>query len=173
MRLTQWTDYTLRVLMYCAACQDREAPVTIAEISEAYNISRSHLTKVVFAMSGLGWLSTTRGRGGGIRLARPAESFNLEDVVKATETDFFMVECFDAKTNQCGLTAHCILKGVLGEAMQSYLGVLRNYTLADLVPAPPQGGGGAPAKGRSRTTHIVMTPGIPLRLAPAKASRQT
>ena len=167
MRLTQWTDYTLRVLMYCAACQDREAPVTITEISAAYNISRSHLTKVVFAMAGQGWLTTTRGRGGGMRLARPADTFNLEDIVKSAETDFYMVECFDAKTNQCGLTAHCVLKGALWQAMESYLATLRRYTLADLVRG--QDVAGNPTR-RSGHQHIMLTPGIPLRasVAPRK-----
>lgn len=177
MRLTQWTDYTLRVLMYCAACQERATPVTITEISSAYNISRSHLTKVVFALGGQGWLTTTRGRGGGLRLARPAADFNLEEIVRATETDFTMVECFDAKTNQCGLTAHCILKGVLSEAMQNYFAVLQRYTLADLVRSPVTAGAnagansginaglnaGVNARANSRVmTQIMLTPGIPL-----------
>ena len=65
MRLTQWTDYTLRVLMYCAACQEREQPVTISEVAEAHGISRSHLTKIVQQLAAQGLLDTTRGRGGG------------------------------------------------------------------------------------------------------------
>ena len=168
MRLTQWTDYTLRVLMYCAACQERDTPVTITEIADAYVISRSHLTKVVFALSGLGWLSTTRGRGGGLRLARPADEFSLEEIVRTTETDFTMVECFDAKTNRCGLTAHCVLKGVLQEAMDSYMAVLRRTTLADLV-RPPQ----SPTASSQR---ILLTPGIPLSwpaIPKARASAQS
>ena len=67
MRLTQWTDYTLRVLMYCAACEGREQPVTITEIAEAYDISRSHLTKIVQELAARKLLETTRGRGGGMR----------------------------------------------------------------------------------------------------------
>ena len=167
MRLTQWTDYTLRVLMYCAACQERVQPVTITEIASAYRISRSHLTKVVFALSGQGWLSTTRGRGGGLRLARPAAEFNLEDIVRATETDFTMVECFDAKTNQCGLTAHCILKGVLREAMDSYMAVLRRHTLADLV----QMQGTPRAQAASAVQRILLLPGIPLSLPASPKGR--
>ncbi len=73
MRLTQWTDYALRVLMYCAACHARAQPVTISEVAEKHGISRSHLTKIVQQLAALGLLDTTRGRGGGMRLMRPAE----------------------------------------------------------------------------------------------------
>eukprot|EP01041_Mallomonas_annulata_P017638 gene17638-36191_t len=95
MRLTQWTDYTLRVLMYCAATEGREQPVTITEVAEGYGISRSHLTKIVMTLSGLGLLETTRGRGGGLRLLKPAHSIVLGEVVRQTESDFTLVECFD------------------------------------------------------------------------------
>lgn len=135
MRLTQWTDYSLRVLMDCAACQNRPQPVTITEIAEQHDISRSHLTKIVHALATLKLLDTTRGRGGGLRLSRPPHLIKLGDVVRATETDFNMVECFDPAQNQCGISAHCGLKGVLHEATQSYLSVLDNITLADLVPS--------------------------------------
>ncbi|NCN96661.1 MAG: Rrf2 family transcriptional regulator, partial [Rhodoferax sp.] len=88
MRLTQWTDYTLRVLMYCAATLERGEPVTITEIAESHGISRSHLTKIVQELAARGWLETTRGRGGGMRLSVPAQEICLVDVVRATETDF-------------------------------------------------------------------------------------
>jgi Rrf2 family nitric oxide-sensitive transcriptional repressor len=130
MRLTQWTDYTLRVLMYCAATQGRVQPVTITEIAEGYGISRSHLMKIVQQLSAQGLLETTRGRGGGIRLARPASGINVGVVVRATETDFNLVECFDPATDECRL------KGVLRQALQAYLAVLDGVTLADLM-APP------------------------------------
>lgn len=133
MHLTQWTDYTLRVLMYCAASQTREQPVTITEIADSYGISRSHLTKVVQELAAKGLLETTRGRGGGMRLSKPAGDINLGAVVRATETDFTMVECFDPAVNQCRLSLHCGLKGVLSQAMQSYFSVLDGVTLADLV----------------------------------------
>ena len=133
MRLTQWTDYTLRVLMYCAACQQRAEPVTITEIADNYQISRSHLTKIVFELGLLKLLETTRGRGGGMRLSKPAHLIRLGDVVRATETDFTMVECFNPAQNQCRLSLHCGLKGVLHQATQSYLAVLDQVTLADLV----------------------------------------
>lgn len=133
MRLTQWTDYTLRVLMYCAACQGRAQPVTITEIAEQHGISRSHLTKIVQELGARGWLETTRGRGGGIRLLKPAQDIGLGEVVRATETDFAMVECFDPQHNQCRMSQHCRLKTVLSQATQSYLAVLDGVTLADLV----------------------------------------
>ena len=143
MRLTQWTDYTLRVLMYCASTDGRVQPVTIAEVADLYGISRSHLMKIVQQLSAQGLLETTRGRGGGMRLMRPASTINVGAVVRSTETDFNLVECFDPLTNQCCLSDHCRLKGVLGQAIQAYLAVLDAVTLADLVaPASPLVGGG-------------------------------
>lgn len=137
MRLTQWTDYTLRVLMYCAASQQREQPVTITEIAEHYGISRSHLTKIVQELAAQKLLETTRGRGGGMRLMKAADAINLGVVVRATETDFHLVECFDPAQNTCRLSPHCGLKGVLNLAMQSYFRVLDGVTLADLVAPGP------------------------------------
>jgi Rrf2 family nitric oxide-sensitive transcriptional repressor len=133
MRLTQWTDYTLRVLMYCAARQDRAQPVTITEIADSHGISRSHLTKIVQQLGAQGLLANTRGRGGGIRLLKSAQDINLGQVVRQTETDFTMVECFDPMLNQCGLTLRCKLKGVLQQATASYLSVLDGVTLNDLT----------------------------------------
>lgn len=133
MRLTQWTDYSLRVLMYCAACLERVTPVTITEIADSHGISRSHLTKIVQELAARGWLETTRGRGGGMRLLVDASALTLGEIVRATETDFAMVECFDAAQNQCRMSQYCRLKSVLSQATQSYLAVLDGTTLADLV----------------------------------------
>lgn len=133
MRLTQWTDYTLRVLMYCAANLARVQPVTITEIADSHGISRSHLTKIVQELAARGWLETTRGRGGGMRLMMPAKDICLGNIVRATETDFNMVECFDPASNQCRMSPDCKLKTVLHQATQSYLMVLNGITLADLV----------------------------------------
>ncbi len=132
MRLTRWTDYTLRVLMYCAASEGRDTPVTISEIAQAHNISRSHLTKIVMELSAQGLLETTRGRGGGLRLLKPASEIVLGQIVRQCESDFTMVECFDPALNQCRMDGHCGLKGVLNEALQAYLAVLDGVTLADL-----------------------------------------
>jgi Rrf2 family nitric oxide-sensitive transcriptional repressor len=137
MRLTQWTDYSLRVLMYCAVHQQREQPVTISEIAEAHGISRSHLTKIVMTLSALGYLETTRGRGGGLRLLVPAEQIVLGEVIRQTETDFNLVECFDAAANQCRIAGLCGLKHVLADALGAYLAKLDVVTLADLVLPPP------------------------------------
>jgi Rrf2 family nitric oxide-sensitive transcriptional repressor len=155
MRLTQWTDYTLRVLMYCAACLERAEPVTITEIADSHGISRSHLTKIVQELAARGWLETTRGRGGGMRLLVNANDICLGEVVRATETDFAMVECFDATQNNCRLSQHCGLKGVLNQATQSYLAVLDGITLADLV---------APIARRvemPKSQHKQLVPGLP------------
>lgn len=137
MRLTQWTDYTLRVLMYCAACEGREQPVTISEIAQSYSISRSHLTKIVQELAAQGLLDTTRGRGGGIRLMKPARDINVGAVVRSTETDFQVVECFEASTNQCGLSNHCGLQGVFGQAIRAFFAVLDGVTLGDLMVVKP------------------------------------
>ena len=156
MRLTQWTDYTLRVLMYCAACQERAQPVTITEIAENYGISRSHLTKIVQELAAQKLLETTRGRGGGMRLNKPAAAINLGAVVRATETDFTMVECFDPVSNQCRLSSHCGLKGALSQAMQAYFLVLDGITLADLV-APRDVAVASPPSRR-----MQAVPGLPV-----------
>ena len=156
MRLTQWTDYTLRVLMYCAACDGRAHPVTITEVAESYGISRSHLTKIVQQLSAGGLLETTRGRGGGMRLMRPATEINVGAVVRATETDFTLVECFDPASNQCRLSSHCQLQGVLGQAMGSFFRVLDRYTLADLL-LPPQCAGADPQAAQ----WVQLVPGLP------------
>lgn len=133
MRLTQWTDYALRVLMYCAAQQQREAAPTIAEIAQVHGISRSHLMKVVMTLSAQGWLSTTRGRGGGLRLMKPAEQTLIGEVVRQMEEDFNLVECFNAQGNTCRIEGSCQLKGVLSQALQAYMAVLDGVTLAELV----------------------------------------
>jgi Rrf2 family nitric oxide-sensitive transcriptional repressor len=156
MRLTQWTDYTLRVLMYCAACQTRAQPVTITEIAQCHDISRSHLTKIVQTLGVQGLLSTTRGRGGGLRLSKATRDINLGQVVRLTETDFNMVECFDTANNQCGLTQHCRLKGVLEQATQSYLAALDAVTLADLVAPMPT------KVGMPKSRRAPPMPGIPV-----------
>jgi Rrf2 family nitric oxide-sensitive transcriptional repressor len=133
MQLTKWTDYSLRVLMYCAAHAARATPVTISEIGQAHRISRSHLTKVVMTLAALGYLETTRGRGGGLRLLAPASETRVGDVVRHTETDFTLLECFDPVLNTCALSGHCRLESVLHEAMARFLEMLDGVTLADLM----------------------------------------
>ena len=156
MRLTHWTDYSLRVLMYCAATQGREQPVTITEVAEGYGISRSHLMKIVQELAAQGLLETTRGRGGGMRLMKPARLINVGAVVRATETDFTVVECFDPDNNQCRLSSHCRLQSVLGQAIKSFFAVLDNLTLEDLMAPPPSA-----SQSLSGDGYVPLVPGLP------------
>jgi Rrf2 family nitric oxide-sensitive transcriptional repressor len=134
MRLTQWTDYALRVLIYCAADLKRETAPTIAEVAQAYGISRSHLMKIVMRLSALGWLETTRGRGGGLRLTMSPQDISVGRIVRQMEEDFRTVECFDSATNTCRLDGSCRLKHGLQSALNSYLAVLDSLSLADVMP---------------------------------------
>jgi Rrf2 family nitric oxide-sensitive transcriptional repressor len=131
MRLSDYTDYTLRVLMYCAAHPDRL--VTIAEIAEGHQVSKNHLMKIVNDLGRQGLLETTRGRGGGLRLLQAPSAIRVGDVLRSTETDFRLVECFDPATDTCTLTPSCRLKGVLGRALSAYFAELDAVTLADLT----------------------------------------
>ncbi|WP_180127682.1 Rrf2 family transcriptional regulator [Rhodoferax sp. BLA1] len=133
MRLTQRTDYTLRVLMYCAACEGRAQLPKISEIAEAHNISRSHVMKIVMDLAGIGWLETIRGRGGGLRLLRAPASLSLGEIVRQTETDMNIVECFDKNLNSCRLDGFCRLKGILKNASRDFIQSLNAYTLEDLL----------------------------------------
>lgn len=131
MRLSEYTDYTLRVLMYCAAHRDRL--VTIGELAEQHGLSKNHLMKVVNDLARQGLLETTRGRGGGLRLLAEPETICIGDVVRATENDFRLVECFDATTNACTLTPSCRLKHLFDEALAGYFRALDGATLADMT----------------------------------------
>lgn len=132
VRLTLYTDYSLRVLLYLGA-KERQELSTIQEIADAYTISKNHLMKVTHQLGQLGLVETIRGRGGGIRLAQSPDAINIGAVVRQTEEDFHLVECFDVENNLCRLSSHCRLKGVLYEALQAYLAVLDRYTLADCL----------------------------------------
>ena len=136
MQLTFYTDYSFRLLMYVAVKRDQL--VTIQEVASAYRISKNHLMKVAYELGQKGFLETVRGRGGGLRLARPAEKIGLADVVRAMEEDFTMVECFDPKANTCVISGPCRLRGVLSRATKAYFAVLDEYTLADLAIGQPQ-----------------------------------
>lgn len=135
MRLTDYTDYTLRVLMFCALQPERS--VTIAELAESHKVSKNHLMKIVNDLSRKGLLQTTRGRGGGLRLLKNPADIRIGDVVRQTETDFRLVECFDISQNACTLTAHCQLKKVFKKALSSYLAELDKVTLADVTRPNP------------------------------------
>jgi Rrf2 family nitric oxide-sensitive transcriptional repressor len=133
MRLTHWTDYSLRVLMYCAQCESQQTVATIQAIADQHGISKSHLTKIVMTLAADGYLLTSRGRGGGIRLGRPAAQIVLGEVVRKTETDFQMVECFGDVSSTCALMPACHLKQVLAEALEAFFAKLDGVTLADLM----------------------------------------
>lgn len=132
MRLTSYTDYALRVLIFVGSTDEA---VTINKISTAYVISKEHLRKVVHALSQLGYLQTTQGRNGGIRLGMPAERICIRDVVLHFE-NADLVECFDKDTNSCPIASMCGLKHVLQKAQTAFFDVLAQYKLSDLIKNP-------------------------------------
>lgn len=129
MRLSLHTDYALRTLMHLGLHQDRLC--SIAEIAEAHRISQNHLMKVVQHLGKLGFVTTLRGRKGGLRLARPAERIRVGEVVRSTEEGLDLLDC-----GACLLVPACVLTGVLNQAMRSFLAVLDSHTIADLVKRP-------------------------------------
>jgi len=130
MRLTLHSDYSLRVLMYLTAFPDRLA--TAEQIAAAYDISHHHIMKVVQRLAHLGLIETLRGRNGGIRLALAPEKITVGSVVRATEEDFDLVECFRSKT-VCRITPVCRLQTALRDALEAYLQVLDDWTLSELA----------------------------------------
>jgi Rrf2 family nitric oxide-sensitive transcriptional repressor len=135
MNLTVQSDYAFRTLMFLAVRDPKSS--TIQEISEHYGISRGHLMVLVHRLGNLGFLENTRGRGGGIKLARPGCEIRLDEIVRATEPGFDFVECYRGDSNRCLITTPCRLRGVLDEAMDAWIGVLSKYSLADLVEGNP------------------------------------
>lgn len=131
MQLTLYTDYSLRALLYLGLNPRQMA--TITAIADSYRISRNHLVKVVHNLAVQGFVQTTRGRGGGLILARPPAEINIGDVVRHTEVNFNLVECFDCEHNTCPIAAACILKNGLHEAQRAFMAVLDRYTLADVL----------------------------------------
>ncbi|MGI9295261.1 MAG: Rrf2 family transcriptional regulator [Pseudomonadales bacterium] len=128
MQLTKYTDLSLRVMMHLALEPDELG--TIKDIAERYRVSRNHLVKVVHQLVNLGYLKSVQGRGGGITLAKPAAKINVGKVVRQMENTLDVIDCAAAN---CPLTPSCILKCALNEATKSFLQVLDNYTVADLV----------------------------------------
>lgn len=132
MRLTNMTDYALRLLIYVARHSDRLC--TIAEVATAYEISEAHLMKITHRLGLHGWIETVRGKGGGIRLARSPREINLGAVVRSMEPDFELVECFGTGSS-CTLTGHCGLATVLEGALSSFLAHVDRFTLDDVLDA--------------------------------------
>ena len=131
MKLTAFSDYSLRVLMYLAVQPGRRA--TIAEIAAAFDISEHHLVKVVHFLAKSGRLASTRGKGGGLELGAPPEAIGVGDVVRDTEGRSPIVECFEQGPSNCSIAGACRLRGVFGEALRAFFAVLDRYTIADLV----------------------------------------
>ncbi|MEF2553323.1 Rrf2 family transcriptional regulator [Aurantimonas sp. A2-1-M11] len=131
MRLTMYTDYALRLLMYLALKPGEIA--TIRDVAHAYGIPFNHLNKVAHELGRAGFIETLRGRGGGLRIEGNASAIRVGDVVRSTEDDFRLVECFDPARNSCRITGSCRLRGVLHEALEAYLAVLDRFTVADLA----------------------------------------
>ena len=134
MRLALMTDYAVRLLIYVA--QHPERRCHIAEVADAYRISETHLMKITHQLALAGWLETARGRGGGIRLARPPEQIRLGGVVRTMEPDFFIVECFSTG-NTCSLKGGCQLTGIMDGALRRFMEHLDSHTLADVLPPAP------------------------------------
>ena len=130
MRLTTFSDYAFRVLIYLGS---RPGLATIADIAAAYAISENHLMKVVHQLARLGYVETVRGKGGGLRLARSPAAINVGEVLRTTEDGFQLVDCMGEGESDCRIAPACALKGVLGEATAAFLKTLDRYTLADLL----------------------------------------
>lgn len=126
MRLTRYTDYAMRVLLYLGRQPERLC--SIAEIAKAYGISQNHLMKVISDLVGAGYLASVRGRSGGVRLARPADQINLGALIRHTEDDFDLVGC-----GSCIIAPACGLTAMLDEALAAFMAVLERYTLADVL----------------------------------------
>lgn len=129
MHLTQFSDYSLRLVLYLACHPDRV--VSVEEVSRAYLISRHHLVKVVQSLTELGVVESQRGRGGGMRLAKSPSEINVGWLIRRTEPHLDLVECFDLAKNTCPIAPACGLKGALQRAQQAFLKVLDGYNLED------------------------------------------
>lgn len=160
MRLTTYTDYALRCLMYLAT--NRDALVTIQGIADAHGIAKNHLTKVIHQLGILGVVESLRGRNGGLRLGKEPGQINIGALVRSTEPDFYMAECFDPDKGFCVLNSNCRLQGALYQATAAYLAVLDGVTLADLM---------AKDSGRIKTPTAFKSIPVVVRRAPAKKAQ--
>jgi len=150
MRLTSFTDYTLRVLIYLGAHREENRLATIGDIAAAYRISENHLMKVVNHLARAGLVETVRGKGGGMRLARAPEAINVGEVVRDAEEDLALVECFQENGQPCPIEPACVLHGLLRDALDAFLDVLDRRTLADLLQPRARLVGILRAAGRAR-----------------------
>jgi Rrf2 family transcriptional regulator, nitric oxide-sensitive transcriptional repressor len=130
MRITTYSDYSLRLLIYLGIAPRGQA--TIAEAAASYGVSRAHMMKVAHQLGKAGYITTARGRAGGLRLARSPEEIIVGEVLRLTEGDFNIVPCLESPA-LCRITSSCVLKKALAEANSAFLDVLDRYTLADLI----------------------------------------
>jgi Rrf2 family nitric oxide-sensitive transcriptional repressor len=131
MQLTIFSDYALRSLMYIASHPEKRS--SVREISEHYNISRNHLVKVIHKLALLGYITTTKGKGGGLAMARSSQALRLGDLIQQLEPHMDLVECFNKETNTCRITNTCRLKHCFKEANMAFIHTLNQYTLADII----------------------------------------
>lgn len=131
MRLTQHTDYALRMLIYLAI--HRDGIVRVSDVAESYALSRNHLLKVANRLARLGIVTATRGRSGGIALALDPSKINIGTVVRNLEDDFALVDCLSLDGGHCVIAPACRLKGLVSKAIDAFLSVLDGYTLADIA----------------------------------------
>ena len=133
MQLTTFTDYSLRVLISVGSRGSDELS-TVSELADQYGISRNHLVKVVHQLGEAGYLTTVRGKGGGLKLAQPASAIRVGDVIRDMEGRFDLVPCFnEAKRGSCSIEPACVLRRALRQALDAFLAVTDEYTLADLL----------------------------------------
>ena len=157
MRLTVYTDYSLRVLMYLALKDDGLA--TIEEIAKSYGISKNHLMKVAHQLGVAGYVETVRGRRGGLRLAKPAKAIGLGEVVRHTEPDMAIVMCFEPINADCAILPYCVLtQGSGAGARTAFVDVLDDYNLSDLV--------------KPRASLQAMLSIAPVKTAPGPSTKQ-
>ena len=131
MRLTNYSDYSLRVLMYLATHKEQRL-VNIKEVADVYNISKNHLMKIIYNLGKMGYIETVRGRSGGFRLAKDPSEINIGELIRKTEEDFYLVECFEHKES-CVISPVCSLKHLLNSALEQFFKVLDRYTLEDMT----------------------------------------
>ncbi|WP_029041174.1 Rrf2 family transcriptional regulator [Cucumibacter marinus] len=136
MRLNVQTDFALRILIRLALTPERL--VTIAQIADRFAISRNHLTKIAQRLSDLGFIETVRGRNGGLRLALPADEIRIGEVVRGMEPDFALVACMQGGPGGCLIAGCCDLRGVLDQALNGFVAILNDYTLADVTANRPE-----------------------------------
>ena len=161
MRLTDYTDFSLRTLIYVAVHPGEL--VTIQRIADAFSIPKNHLIKIVQKLGQAGFLHTVRGRAGGIELGRPAADINVGEVIRTMESDFNLVECFQGDDNHCVITRVCGLRGALSAALRAYFEVLDSYSLQDLVEKP------AALSRALGADNTQLVPSVPIKRVSRKA----